>query len=177
MNSALKDVEHWLDELVIGLNLCPFAARPRRQNAIHIEISHAQRNDEIIKQLDTEFCRLSSQASIETSLLVLCGYHSDFFTYCDLLYQGERHLQKSGYEGTYQLASFHPEYQFAGTEPDDKENLTNRAPYPILHVLREDSLSRVIDQYPDTHLIPERNIEQMNLLTSADIQRLFYWLK
>ena len=110
--------------------------------------------------------------AIETTLLIHPQVLQDFYQYIDFLEAADELLVDMDLEGVYQVASFHPDYQFGGTEPDDVENYTNRSPYPMLHLLREDSLSQAIDNYPEVDLIPERNIECMNEQGLEKMQQL-----
>ena len=112
------------------------------------------------------------EPELETTLLIHPAVLSDFLDFNDFLGQADELLRRSGLEGVFQLASFHPHYQFAGTAPEDAENYTNRSPYPVLHLLREASLEAAIERYPDTADIPERNIERMESLGSARLKAL-----
>jgi hypothetical protein len=113
---------------------------------------------------------------VETTVIILAAALPDFLDYNDFLELAEERLCAEGWEGVFQLASFHPAYRFADTEPDDPGNLTNRAPYPLLHLLREESVSEAVDATPDPDEIPRRNIARMEGLTQAERQALFPWL-
>ncbi|MCP5325344.1 MAG: DUF1415 domain-containing protein [Oceanospirillaceae bacterium] len=178
MQTIKDDVQRWLEEVVIGLNLCPFAAKPNRQKVIRIEVCNATSHSDLSAVLLHELALLSNTpaAILETTLLVLPEMLQDFYEYNDYLDVAERVLRKAGYEGELQIASFHPDYCFAGTEPDDAENLTNRSPYPILHLIREESLEDVLARYPDPESIPENNIRRVEALSPEEKRRLFPYL-
>lgn len=178
MQEIEQAVRTWLEEVVIGLNLCPFAAKPHRQKLIRIEITSATTHSELLAHLLQELTLLSNTpaSSLETTLLVLPNMLSDFYDYNDFLDDAERLLRKKGFEGELQIASFHPNYCFADTQPGDVENLTNRSPYPILHLLREDSIEEALNKYTDPDSIPETNIKCMKHLTPEQRKALFPYL-
>ncbi|APR03901.1 DUF1415 domain-containing protein [Thauera chlorobenzoica] len=171
----IADIEHWLDEVVIGLDLCPFAAKPRREKRVRIAVSHATDEETLLNDLQAELERLSDTpaAELETTLLAIPAMLEDFADYNDFLDAVDLWVEQFGWEGELQVASFHPRYQFADTAPDDPGNLTNRSPWPLLHLLREDSLEHVLAHYPDIDTIPERNIRRMEGLSTEDKRRLF----
>ena len=171
----IADVEQWLDEVVIGLDLCPFAARPRREKRVRIAVSHATTAEALLDDLQAELERLSDTpvAELETTLLAIPDMLEDFADYNDFLDAVDLWVEQFGWEGELQVASFHPQYQFADTEADDPGNLTNRSPWPLLHIIREESLEKAIEHYPDVDRIPERNIARMQALTAKERTRLF----
>ena len=173
-----EDISHWLREVVIGLNLCPFASYPHTQNLIHVAVSDATTDIEIIEALQKEIERLEQEgpAKIETSLLVLTDTLKDFIDYNQFLSLVDALLDANNWVGDYQVASFHPNYQFGGTHPDDAENLTNRAPYPILHIIREASLEKALADYPDAENIFIRNIDTVSNLNEAQLHALFPYI-
>lgn len=177
--SIINKVNQWLDDVVIGLNLCPFAAKPQRLKQIHIDVFEGTDESQLDKALLTALDELQSMdaKARETTLLVIPNLLNRFDQYMLYLQQAQWLLQRAGLEGIIQIASFHPDYQFDGTEPGDKENLTNKAPYPVLHLIREDSLAEVLSKYPDPESIPENNIERMNALGEDEIRRLFPHIK
>jgi hypothetical protein len=126
----------------------------------------------LLAALATELALLNDDASVETTLLIHPDVLQDFFDYNQFLDTAERLLVHLELEGIYQVASFHPDYQFAGTAADDAENFTNRSPYPLLHILREESLALRIAAYPDVEQIPVRNIEQMKRLGREKLQSI-----
>lgn len=178
MQAIKDDVQRWLDEVVIGLNLCPFAAKPNRQKVIRIEVCHATSEQALSAVLLHELALLSNTPApiLETTLLVIPDMLQDFYDYNDYLDEADRLLVEKGFEGELQIASFHPDYQFAGTDAADAENLTNRSPYPILHLIREESLEEVLAKYPDPDSIPENNIRRVQALTEQEKRQLFPFL-
>lgn len=174
----IADVEQWLDEVVIGLDLCPFAARPRREKRVRIAVSHATTAEALLDDLQVELERLADTpvAELETTLLAIPDMLEDFADYNDFLDAVDLWVEQFGWEGELQVASFHPQYQFADTEADDPGNLTNRSPWPLLHIIREESLEKAIEHYPDVDAIPERNIARMKALGAEERARLFPYL-
>ncbi len=180
---TVQATQHWLEAVVIGLNLCPFAAKPNRLNQIRITVCEADEceneyEDKILACLQQELETLDAHQAdqIETTLIVLPNALSQFDQYNQFLDYADFLLQRGGWEGTYQIASFHPDYCFADAQPDDDENLTNRSPYPILHLIREASLEDAIRKYPNTESIPEINIERVESLSETEKARLFPYL-
>ncbi len=172
-DKVVADVRHWLTRAVIGLNLCPFAKSVHVKNQVRYVVSEASSDADALDDLEREL-RLLAEADpeqIDTTLLIMPHALADFLAYNDFLYFADRLLGSLKLEGTLQIASFHPQYQFEGTEPDDIENFTNRAPYPILHLLREDSIARAAEAFPEAEDIYERNMETLRRLGHAG------WLK
>ena len=165
-------VRRWVEELVVGLNLCPFAGRELVRNRVRFVVTDATTEEQLLAALETELALLNDDAAVETTLLIHPSVLQDFFDYNQFLDTAERLLVQTDLEGVYQIASFHPDYQFAGTAAGDAENFTNRSPYPLLHILREASLARSIAAYPDVEQIPARNIEQMRSLGREKLQSL-----
>lgn len=178
MNPIETAVRDWLDTIVIGLNLCPFAAQPARSGRVRVVVSEAQSELDLLAELQLELQKLddSKPAEIETTLIAVPRMLADFIEYNDFLDQIDGMLDQFEWTGLYQVASFHPRYQFADTAPNDAENLTNRAPYPLLHLLREDSIEAAIEHHPDVDAIPETNIQRMRALSDVDRARLFAYL-
>src|ERR1700758_4257502 len=162
----LVATRHWLTRAVIGLNLCPFAKSVHVKGQNRYAISEATDLEGLLADLETELRILvdASPDEIDTTLLILPHALADFLDYNDALHFADLLLAQLRLEGTLQIASFHPYYQFEGTEPDDIENYTNRAPYPILHLLREASIERAVDAFPDAADIYARNQETMQRL-------------
>ncbi|UIF87015.1 DUF1415 domain-containing protein [Cupriavidus sp. UYPR2.512] len=172
-DTVIAATRHWLERAVIGLNLCPFAKSVYVKEQVRYVVSTVTEAPDVIDDLEREL-RLLADADpdqIDTTLLILPDAAADFLDFNDLLYFAERLLVSLGLEGTLQIASFHPQYQFAGTGPDDIENYTNRAPYPILHLLREDSIARAAAAFPDAADIYERNQATMRRLGHDGWQR------
>lgn len=174
-----QQVKQWLEEVVIGLNLCPFAAKPNRNKQIQIFISETSNEDVLLEEIYQQLQKLDSTPveELETTLVVTPNLFSDFADYNQYLDLIDALVFQMGYQGTYQVASFHPDYCFQGTEPDDAENLTNRSPYPVFHLIREASMEKVLKHYPDPEGIPERNIERVESLTPEEVNKLFPFLK
>lgn len=159
-NLFIAETRAWVERAVIGLKLCPFALSPARKGLIRYATSEATTPEALVKDLTAELRLLaaSSPAEIETTLLIHPQALVNFRDYNDFLDVADQVLSSLGLEGELQIASFHPQYQFAGTEPDDLGNATNRSPYPTLHVLRESSISRAVDAFGDTDAIAESNM-------------------
>ena len=156
----------WLRDAVIGLNLCPFAKAVYVKDQVRIVVSDASTERALLEQLGEELALLRDTPAeqVDTTLLVHPQVLGDFLDYNDFLDTADALVEALQLEGVLQVASFHPDYQFAGTAPDDAENLTNRAPYPCLHLLREDSVARAVAAYPEPDSIIERNIKTMQAL-------------
>ncbi len=156
----MNNMKIWLDKAVIGLNLCPFAKAPRVKNQIRIAISHAKHLDGFLEDLDNEIQMLlhTPANELETTLLVHTELFDDFFIFNDMLDIAEAALVDNQAEGIIQIAPFHPKFQFADTEADDITNYTNRSPYPTLHLIREDSIAKATQAFPDASVIFERNM-------------------
>ncbi|MFI4979072.1 MAG: DUF1415 domain-containing protein [Nevskiales bacterium] len=178
MDPIESAVRQWLDSVVIGLNLCPFAGKPVREGRLRVHVSTAADELELLTELQMELRKLDETppAELETTLIAIPGLLADFADYNDFLDQVDQLLEEFEWSGDYQVASFHPQYQFAGTMPGDAENLTNRAPYPLLHLLREDSVEAALDSHPDPDGIPETNIRKMRELTPEQRRQLFGYL-
>jgi hypothetical protein len=164
--NVLAATRHWLTRAVIGLNLCPFAKAVHVKKQIRYAISEATNLEGVLTDLETELQALTQAdpTEVDTTLLILPHALADFIEYNDCLFFAERLLKQLRLEGEIQIASFHPHYQFEGSAEDDIENYTNRAPYPILHLLREASIERAVDAFPDAADIYERNQETLRRL-------------
>ena len=155
----IKQVQNWLFSVVIAYSICPFAKREFDRGSIHYEVIVSNELNQQLEQLILSCEQLDEHPEIETSLLIFPNLFSDFYDYLDFVDIANELIHKQGYEGIYQLATFHPEYCFDGSDENDASNYTNRSPYPMLHLLREASLEKVLASYPDPESIPERNIE------------------
>lgn len=164
----------WLEKAVIGLNLCPFAKAVHVKNQIRSVVSQATTPEALLADLITELQNLAATDAqeIDTTLLIHPYVLTDFLDYNDFLDIADAAIDELGLIGELQVASFHPDYQFAGTAPDDIENYTNRSPYPILHLLREASVERAVDAFPDTALIFEQNMATLRNLGRAGWEAL-----
>jgi hypothetical protein len=173
MNSSssvyIEDTRRWLERAVIGLNLCPFAKAVHVKQQIHYALSHAQGVNELRDELVTQLRELVNlNADVrETTLLIVPTVLRDFLDFNDFLAQAEEALKALDLEGVIQIASFHPNYQFAGTRADDITNFTNRSPYPTLHLIREASIDRAVDAFPDPEAIFETNMQTLENLGPA----------
>lgn len=154
-----EQTKTWIEKVVIGLNFCPFAKREVLRNSIRYVVSEKKDLEQVLLEFIEELKFLDANAATETSLLIYPTLFEDFEDYLDLVAMGQDFLRQLNYEGIYQLASFHPDYQFGGTELDDASNFTNRSPYPVLHLLREESLEKALEHYEAPEEIPERNIK------------------
>ena len=171
INPVISITQAWVREFIVGHNICPFAKKEVERNSIHYAVLEGAAHDsvaednanvddieEVVFRL-VELCKkLDKNEGIETALLVLEHGFADFERYLDLLDVANDVLTQQGYEGVYQLASFHPDYCFDGVDEKDASHYSNRSPYPMLHILREDALTAVLARYPNPEAIPERNI-------------------
>ncbi|NOI58822.1 hypothetical protein CKF94_13285 [Vibrio coralliilyticus] len=173
-----EQVNQWLNDVVIGLNLCPFAAKPQRNKQIKIFVSEAKQEEALLEDILTQLMELESKTAeeLETTLVVVPNMLEDFYDYNLFIDWVEALIRQQGWEGTYQLATFHPEYCFSGADPEDAENLTNRSPYPVFHLIREESMEKVLKHYPDPESIPETNIARVESLTQPELVKLFPYL-
>ncbi len=182
MSSANTDAalltRQWLEQVVIGLGLCPFAARPTLENRVRIQVCVDDTELDLLESLHEELMLLENQqaTALETTLLVIPNMLNDFGHYNQFLDRADALLAQLGWDGKYQIASFHPQYRFADVAPNAAENLTNRAPFPILHLIREDSLTKALAQVEHPENIPLQNIRRMNALNNDEKRTLFPWL-
>jgi hypothetical protein len=159
----------WLERAVIGLGLCPFAESVYRRDSVRFQVSEQRTAVGLVEELRAELMHLhaSDARQCETTLLIHPWVLNDFIEFNDFLQICDELVGELGLEGEIQVASFHPQYQFAGTRPDDIENYTNRSPYPTLHLLREASVERALEGVPDPDAIYENNIVRMRELGVA----------
>jgi hypothetical protein len=165
-------VRHWLESLVIDLNLCPFAKRELVKDRVRFVVTPACTEDELLQALQAELELLQDNTEVETTLLIHPAVLQDFGAYNQFLNGADDLLAGLQLEGVFQVASFHPDYRFADAAPNDAENYTNRSPYPLLHILREASLEQVIADTLDVEQIPVRNIALMNGLGREELQKM-----
>lgn len=163
---VIADTQAWLEKAVIGLNLCPFAKSVYVKDQVSFVVSHARNVDALIEELATELERLAetSPKKLDTTLLIHPCVLNDFLDFNDFLDIADSLVAELELEGELQIASFHPDYQFADTKPDDIENFTNRSPYPTLHLLRESSIEKAVEAFPEAGDIYEKNIETLSRL-------------
>ncbi|MDK4684659.1 DUF1415 domain-containing protein [Kingella negevensis] len=159
--TIIQHTTNWLEKAVIGLNLCPFAKAPHAKGQIRIAVSHAKHLDAFLEDLDRELQTLlnTPASELETTLLVHPSLFPDFSVFNDVLDMADNALVDNHAEGIIQIAPFHPEFQFEDTEPNDISNYTNRSPYPTLHLIREDSIEKAAQAFPNPAVIFERNIK------------------
>ncbi|MBE9525568.1 MAG: DUF1415 domain-containing protein [Proteobacteria bacterium] len=155
---VIQQTQCWLDKFIIALNICPFASKERDKGSIRFFVDENSNLANVLENFVLECERLDQNDEIETTLFILGAMAEDFEDYLDFLDIANQLLISQGYEGVYQLASFHPQYMFAESEKDEAANYTNRSPYPMLHIIREESLEKALLTYPNPELIPENNI-------------------
>src|ERR1700722_11176407 len=174
-DEIIAATRRWLERSVIGLNLCPFAESVYRGNRVRFRVSGQTSASGLLEDLREELTALQAADSLrcETTLLIHPWVLADFVEYNDFLDACDAEVAALDLEGELQVASFHPQYQFAGTQPGDIENYTNRSPYPMLHLLREASIDRAIAAVPDTDEIYRRNIRTLRALGHEGWQRLW----
>jgi hypothetical protein len=174
-NDPIAATRAWLERAVIGLNLCPFAKAVHAKGQVRYVLSAATTPEALLAQLGEELLLLRDAPAdtVDTTLLVHPDVLHDFLDYNDFLETADTLVRELGLEGVLQVASFHPRYQFAGSEPDDIENFTNRSPHPTLHLLREDSVARAVAAYPDPDVIVERNVDTLRSLGREGWLKLF----
>ena len=167
-------MQTWLERAVIGLNLCPFAKAVHVKGQIHYAVCHATDAEALREALAAELDALMAEDALvrDTTLLIVPDMLADFLDFNDFLAEADDLLDERGLEGTVQIASFHPDYQFGGTKPDDITNYTNRAPYPTLHLLREASVERAVEAFPEAEAIFERNMDTLEALGHEGWQAL-----
>ena len=163
---AIPATQHWLEQAVIGLNLCPFAKAVHMKQQIRWVESAARDAQALLDDLvhELQFLAAADPERVDTTLLIHPHALNDFLDYNDFLDVADAAVAQLGLDGVLQVASFHPDYQFEGTAPGDVENFSNRSPYPTLHLLREDSIARAVAACPDAAAIYERNIETLRRL-------------
>jgi len=168
-DDPIDATRHWLQRAVIGLNLCPFAKAVVAKDQVRYVLSSAQTAQALLATLGEELIHLrdTPATELDTTLIVHPQVLADFLDYNDFLQQADDLVRELDLEDVLQVASFHPDYQFADARPDDVENCTNRSPYPTLHLLREDSVSRAVAAFPDPDAIVERNIATLRQLGHA----------
>jgi hypothetical protein len=155
---AIEQTKKWIHDVVIGCNFCPFAAKVYNQKTVFYRVEESTSLHNCLRSFMEEVERLNSDTETETGFLIITNAVTCFDDYLDLVTQAENLLKQEGYNGIYQLASFHPLYRFAGSGEDDTANFTNRSVYPMLHLLRESSIDKALEHYKNPEDIPERNI-------------------
>ena len=169
----IAQTKNWINQVVIGCGFCPFASKEMKRGSVHYEVLlHATRAS-ALRAVIGSMHQLDTNDDIETSLLIIPEGFDAFDAYLELIDMAETLLAQEKYEGIYQVASFHPEYLFAGSNTNDPANYTNRSPYPMLHFLREESVSKAVDSYPDIDEVPTRNIKFTNEKGLEYMKKLF----
>ncbi|MFL0859916.1 DUF1415 domain-containing protein [Vibrio parahaemolyticus] len=178
INAITQQVDQWLNVVVIGLNLCPFAAKPQRNKQIKIFVSEATQEEALLEDILLQLIELSTTEpeKLETTLVVVPNMLQDFWDYNFCIDWVEGLIKQQDWEGIFQVATFHPDYCFGGAAPEDDENLTNRSPYPIFHLIREESMEKVLKHYPDPESIPDTNIARVSALSEEERKKLFPYL-
>ena len=169
----ISEVYRWIEAAVIGLDLCPFAESVYRRRQIHAVVSDSEQVKDLMFELHREIQRLKKQPEIETSLLIITRQLQDFNDFNAMLDHVDVLINAYQWTGEFQIASFHPSYQFANTQIDDRENWSNRSPYPILHILRETSVAQAISHYPEALMIPARNNRRLRSLDNVSFNAIF----
>lgn len=171
---AIEDTQVWLTRAVVGLNLCPFAKAVMAKGQVRYVVTELTDPELVLKLLQTEMQTLvdADPDTLDTTLLIAPYLLPDFVDFNEFLFDCEAVLQAMDLKGVLQIADFHPNYQFAGTAPEDVENRTNQSPYPTLHLLREDSVSRAVQAFPDAAMIYERNTALLREMGVAGWQAL-----
>lgn len=149
----------WIQSIVIDCLFCPFAAKAMADKSVHFVVLEEVAEQPVLTALLEQLQYLNDTADVETTFLILPNGFKDFSAYLALVASAEKLVRRHHYEGVYQIASFHPYYCFAGSDPEDPANYTNRSIYPMLHILRESSITQALQHFPHPELIPQRNID------------------
>ena len=171
-NPVIQQTQKWLSTVIIQHSICPFAKREFDRGSIHYELIESDDLHQQLEQMILCCVQLDNNDDIETSLLIFPKCLTAFDDYLDFIEIANALMHKQDYEGVYQLASFHPDYCFEGSDENDASNYTNRSPYPMLHIIREASLERVLKDYPNPEKIPERNIDYTSKLGIETMKKL-----
>ena len=158
-NEIISTTRCWVEQVIIGMNFCPFAKQVFLNERIHFQTENSKGIESCLQSLISECRRLDENENIETTLLVFSQTFQHFDDFLDLIEIANALLCDMGYEGVYQLAHFHPDYCFEGSDDSDPANYTNRSPWPTLHLIREASIEKVLKHFPEPEKIPERNVE------------------
>ncbi|MBC3808754.1 DUF1415 domain-containing protein [Undibacterium seohonense] len=174
-DAVIIQTKLWLEKAVIGLNLCPFAKGVHIKDQIRYFVSHATTPEELIKDLmaELEVLAEANPDKIDTTLMIHPYVMQDFLDYNDFLEVADATLEELDLDGILQVASFHPQYQFEDASPDDIDNYTNRSPFPTLHLLREDSIEKAVEAFPEAEQIYEKNIQTLRALGHEAWKKLF----
>ena len=173
ITTAEQHTRAWLQQFIVGLNLCPFARPFVGSDTLRITVSESDDRQVLINTFlrELDVIQGSTEGEIATSLLVMPNALEDFYDYLDFLQLAEDLLEELGLDGTIQLASFHPRYLFDGEAADSASHFSNRSPYPVIHFLREAMVSDALDHFPQPETIPQRNISTLEAIGRAEIER------
>ena len=168
-------VSRWVEQAVLGLGLCPFAGDPWHTGRVRLTVTKAESEKQLLHDLRIELATLdeTDPELLETTLLIIPNLLRHFEDYNQFLALADKLCETHGWAGRFQIASFHPDYQFKGTKPDAPENLTNRSPYPLLHVLRESSVRQALKEFPNSDQIPSTNIATLRALSAERRKDIF----
>jgi hypothetical protein len=158
-DKAIEQTKKWIKDVIVAHNICPFAAKPVKEDTVYYAVEDTADLASALEAFMLECNRLDMVPTIETSFIIFTNSFEDFDDYLDFLALAETLIEEHAYDGVYQVASFHPKYKFEGSNELDAANYTNRSPYPMLHIIREESLEKAIALHPNTEEIPQRNIE------------------
>ncbi len=172
-NPYIKATYNWLEKVVVGLNFCPFAHKPFLENSIRIIVDESNSLESLIEKFNQEVELLSQNSKIATTLIIYPNQFNDFENYLDWASVCENELEVNGFEGEFQAATFHPNYLFEGTTNSDPENYTNRSPYPLIHIIREDDIEWAREKHPDIEGVPKTNIEKAKNMGLNAMKALF----
>jgi len=170
--NIIKQTKNWLEQVVIGLNFCPFARSVFEQEKIHYQLCEVDSLEPCLQALMWEVERLDKHSEITTSLLIFTEALRDFDDFLDAVEIANDLMEAQDCAGIYQLASFHPDYCFAGSDATDPANYTNRSPYPMLHLIREQSIEQALAHYKDPETIPENNVQLARKMGLEKMQSL-----
>ena len=166
-----KRIDRWVRQFVVALEICPFAQHVIDNESVRYKVSTATSELDLMADLEAELHLLQDNPDLSTSLLITSSLLKEFNDYLDFLETAEQLLQDSHLAGVFQLASFHPNYQFEDTAPDALENFSNRSPYPVIHILRESQVDLAVSSYGDTSAIPTRNISLLQQLSEDELSQ------
>ncbi|MCK5002880.1 MAG: DUF1415 domain-containing protein [Gammaproteobacteria bacterium] len=169
--AIIDQTQCWVKNVIIGHDFCPFAKRELERESIRFSVNRSTDLESALQAVIDECVHLDNNDATETTLLMFAEAFKSFDDYLELVELGQALLDDQGYEGTYQLASFHPDYCFADAEQNDAANYTNRSPYPMLHLIREASLEQALKHHSDPESIPERNVEYARELGLEEMKR------
>jgi len=172
IDSALiiQQTSNWVRDIIVKHNICPFAKKELEREMIHYAVIESSDLTAILEAVNIEIIRLDNDPEIGTTLTVLPELSADFELFLDVIDYANDLLEMQGYEGVYQLAHMHPDYLFDGLDENDAANYTNRSPYPVLHLIREDSMAKVLKVYPNPEQIPQRNIDLLREKGVANVK-------